>query len=85
MSSRRLPLSLVVLPTEVNIDITGHLVATLDWAMDDLRSLRWPTERCFACAITRPLVGVWRYSDLPSRCSGTTTRAMMPCSTAWPA
>jgi hypothetical protein len=44
MSSRRLLLSLVVLPTEVNIDIGGHLVVTSEWAMDDLRSL-WATYR----------------------------------------
>jgi hypothetical protein len=40
MSSRQLPLSLVVLPTEVNIDIISHLAATSKRAMDDFRSLR---------------------------------------------
>jgi hypothetical protein len=40
MSSRQLSLSLVVLPTEVNIDIISHLAATSKRAMDDLRSLR---------------------------------------------
>jgi hypothetical protein len=40
MLSRRLLLSLVVLPIEVNIDITGHLAATSERPMDDLRSLR---------------------------------------------
>ena len=44
MPSRRLPLSLVVLPTEVNVDIAGYLTATLERAMDDLRSL-WVTYR----------------------------------------
>jgi hypothetical protein len=40
MSLRQLPLSLVVLPTEMNIDITGHLAATSERAMDDLCSLQ---------------------------------------------
>jgi hypothetical protein len=39
MSSRRLPLSLVVLPTEENIDIAGHLAVTLERDMDDLHNL----------------------------------------------
>jgi hypothetical protein len=40
MSSRWLPLLLVVLPIEVNNDITGHLAATSERPMDDLCSLR---------------------------------------------
>jgi hypothetical protein len=40
MSSRQLPLSLVVLPTEVNIDVADHLAATSKRAMDDLCSLQ---------------------------------------------
>jgi hypothetical protein len=39
-----LPLSLVVLPIEVNIDIADHLTTTSERAMDDIRSLR-PTCR----------------------------------------
>jgi hypothetical protein len=42
MSSRWLLLSLVVLPTKVNVDITGLFAATSERAMDDLRSL-WAT------------------------------------------
>jgi hypothetical protein len=49
MSSRRLSLSLVVLPPEVNVDIAGHLVATSERAIDDLRGGR-PTRRCVACS-----------------------------------
>jgi hypothetical protein len=48
MSSRRLSLSLVVLPTEVNIDIVGHLVATSDRPMVDVRNLHvtcWEIRR----------------------------------------
>jgi hypothetical protein len=45
-----LPLSLVVLPTEVNIDIISHLAATSKRAMDDLRSLRATCrEMCRVC------------------------------------
>ena len=40
MLLRQLPLSLVALPTKVNIDIAGHLAATSERPMDDLRSLR---------------------------------------------
>jgi hypothetical protein len=40
MSSRKLPLLLLELPTEVNIDSVGHFAATSEWPMDDLHSLR---------------------------------------------
>jgi hypothetical protein len=43
----------VVLPTEVNIDIAGHLTATSEWAMDDLRSL-W--ETCREMCLVWPLM-----------------------------
>jgi hypothetical protein len=61
MLLRRLPLSLVVLPTKVNIYIAGHLATTSERAMDDLCRL-WaqPAGRCVACARTRPLVDMWR-------------------------
>uniref|UniRef100_K4A003 Uncharacterized protein n=1 Tax=Setaria italica TaxID=4555 RepID=K4A003_SETIT len=42
MVARWHPPSLTVLPTEVAIEIAIHLVATLEWPMDDLRS-RWMT------------------------------------------
>jgi hypothetical protein len=57
MSSRRLSLSLVVLPPEVNVDIAGHLVATSERAIDDLRGGR-PTRRCVACSRMWLLVSV---------------------------
>jgi hypothetical protein len=40
MSLRQLLLSLVVQPTEVNINIADHLAATSERRMDDLCSLR---------------------------------------------
>jgi hypothetical protein len=56
MLSRRLPLLLVVLPTEVYIDIAGHLAATSERAMDDLRSLQ-ATCREMHCVCTNAAVG----------------------------
>jgi hypothetical protein len=56
MSSRRLPLSLVVLPTEANIDIANHLVATWERSMDDHRSLR-ATYREMHCVCNNATVG----------------------------
>jgi hypothetical protein len=47
---------LVVLPTEVYIDIAGHLAATSERAMDDLRSLQ-ATCREMHCVCTNAAVG----------------------------
>jgi hypothetical protein len=40
MAERQHPTSLMTLLVEVQIEITGHLAATLERPMDDLRSLR---------------------------------------------
>jgi hypothetical protein len=56
MSSRWLPLLLVVLPIEVNNDIAGHRAATSERPMDDLRSLR-ATYREMRCVCNNATVG----------------------------
>jgi hypothetical protein len=53
MQMRQLSSSLVLLPTEMNVDVVGHLVVTVEQAMDDLCSLQATCqEMCRVCKNT---------------------------------
>jgi hypothetical protein len=69
MAMKRHPTSLTTLPTDLAIEIIGHLVVTSEWRMDDLRSL-WVT--CSSMRrIYSNLAVSWRLSLVRFRC-GTT-------------
>ena len=49
-------MSLTTLPTDVQIEIVGHLATTSDWPMDDLYSL-WATCSSIYRICSNPTVG----------------------------